>query len=523
MRIDRSLLVGFGCIILFSFCLRGMLIIEKHIIKHDDAVAYIMASGHTGTYTTIFNQQSSPLGEWVSASTWKGFLEFEDGASFQIISYDMAHYDFHPPLYFWVLHLWIKLFGTAYWTGLILNLLIDFVAATILFGFTSRLLKNGTAGLLASTIWILSPISMQTSTWVRHYSLFSLFGLLFVFLAYWITYRARQSRYLWVAILLLVLVGTLGMLTHYYFVFFIATVVVLVAYNVIFVNRQIKALLLLFAMLLTCIVLVIASFPDVVSFFLHSFTSYATAVQFGSALDFRLSRTLFIAALLFSPLALSGLIRILDKLFFNSLERVNISFDWTLFNWMFATAMVLWLITVGLYLVGFSPQHAMAAKYVSIAAPFVALSAVLLCQNVVSTNRRLLLVMLAGVLLLSVVSVAPSIREYAVNRLDVTWLQNADVVILDNVQHGSWPSVMLHANNDSEVYVAKQKYLLEHSHEWVDKFCYSNAVYVSFLRGKDTSKKGTRDIVALINNQCGISLVSETNKPLGLIQIYAQP
>jgi len=113
--------------------LRINAISRKSTLSHDESISYLSATGHQGEYSFITSKKIKPYGQWSSASEWKRFILPEKRFCFNKIGSDLARYDIHPPLYFWMLHLWSLLFGVHLWTGPSLNLLFVLVTTFFLF------------------------------------------------------------------------------------------------------------------------------------------------------------------------------------------------------------------------------------------------------------------------------------------------------------------------------------------------------------------------------------------------------
>ena len=118
--------------------------LEKRTIEHDEALSYLTAAGHIGTYrsTQIEGGEHVPAGRWVRASAWKQFLQVDNTFCFKQIGKDTADHSNHPPLYFWLLHIWMRGFGTNLWTGLSLNFVIFLFTTFVLFKFAHYLLED---------------------------------------------------------------------------------------------------------------------------------------------------------------------------------------------------------------------------------------------------------------------------------------------------------------------------------------------------------------------------------------------
>ncbi len=84
--------------------------------------------------------------------------------------------DIHPPLYYLLLHLWIRLFGPGVLSVRLLSVVIGTAAVPLLFLIGRRLL-GAKGGLLAAFLLALSPFAVYYSQEVRMYGLVMLLGL----------------------------------------------------------------------------------------------------------------------------------------------------------------------------------------------------------------------------------------------------------------------------------------------------------------------------------------------------------
>lgn len=62
-------------------------------------------------YYDLVLAEKNPIGAWVPASEWKKFLHIEQPFCFDEIAHALTRFDIHPPLYFWLLHLWALVVG----------------------------------------------------------------------------------------------------------------------------------------------------------------------------------------------------------------------------------------------------------------------------------------------------------------------------------------------------------------------------------------------------------------------------
>jgi mannosyltransferase len=90
---------------------------------------------------------------------------------------DVAQGDVHPPLYYFVLHYWVNLFGTSEFGVRLLSSLFGVLAIPMIY-VVGRQLLNKEAGLVAALILALSSFNIRYSQETRMYSLIVLFALL---------------------------------------------------------------------------------------------------------------------------------------------------------------------------------------------------------------------------------------------------------------------------------------------------------------------------------------------------------
>ncbi|HEY5170070.1 MAG TPA: glycosyltransferase family 39 protein [Thermoleophilia bacterium] len=180
----------------------------------DEAWSYVIATGHLGSFHTGGESQALQ-GRWVPASQWKQLWLTEKPFDFRQIASDLARYDVHPPLYFWLLHLWILLVGVHISTGPSLNIVIFLCTGVALFFMARRFLKDALAASFVVFIWSVTLLPRAGSSIARMYDLLALFAVLFVWLiGIWTDVDRRLTTWLYVA---LALATAGGLLVQYQF------------------------------------------------------------------------------------------------------------------------------------------------------------------------------------------------------------------------------------------------------------------------------------------------------------------
>ena len=123
--------------------------------------------------------------------------------------------DVHPPLYFLILHGWIRLAGTGERAVRSLSGVFYILAALSLYGL-GRELYGSRVSLLSTAIYVSSPLAILSAQFARMYSLLSLLSILstWLYLQFWL--KRRQGSWL---VVLYVAVNVLGTFTHIAFFF----------------------------------------------------------------------------------------------------------------------------------------------------------------------------------------------------------------------------------------------------------------------------------------------------------------
>jgi hypothetical protein len=123
--------------------------------------------------------------------------------------------DVHPPLYFHLLHFWIRLFGTGERTVRSLSGVFYIFSVLGIYGLGRELYGRRTA-LLSAVIYLSSPLAILAAQFARMYSLLSFLAILSTWLYVQFAVRPRDSQGLTA---LYVAINVLGSFTHIAFFF----------------------------------------------------------------------------------------------------------------------------------------------------------------------------------------------------------------------------------------------------------------------------------------------------------------
>lgn len=124
--------------------------------------------------------------------------------------------DIHPPLYYLLLHVWIKLVGAGPVAVRLLSVLIGTAAAPLVF-LVGRRWFRPEVGLAAALLLAFSPFHVYYSQEVRMYGLVTLLGLA----ALWFACPGAQAKRRWWAWVGYVVVAAAALYTQYYAAFLI--------------------------------------------------------------------------------------------------------------------------------------------------------------------------------------------------------------------------------------------------------------------------------------------------------------
>lgn len=122
--------------------------------------------------------------------------------------------DVHPPLYFFILHFWMRLFGDFEYSTRSLSLLFHFLLVTASFFLILHLVKSWKPALLGAGAVLLNPFLLHYAFETRPYPLFSFLTIVSVFFF-------LKKKYITASILL-----SLMLLTHNFALLFFAAFVI---------------------------------------------------------------------------------------------------------------------------------------------------------------------------------------------------------------------------------------------------------------------------------------------------------
>lgn len=185
----------------------------------DEAVSYLSANAQLGGIGGAL--KGGLTGRWVPVSLWQQYLHAGPFWIFGRIASGLAHHDVHPPLYFWLLHVWVAVVGISPRSGVLLNTGLALLTGIALFFLARRILTNPLEAALAVAVWAVSPQVVAVSDRARQYDQYALFTVLFTLIVLRVCDLRRRLNLLDGILLSLTTAG--GLLTHYQFALVVLT------------------------------------------------------------------------------------------------------------------------------------------------------------------------------------------------------------------------------------------------------------------------------------------------------------
>ncbi len=202
---------------LFILISDGLTMRYKVLFGGDEIISFLCATGNADEYEAVLHKYT-PYGKLTDAVDWLKYTEITEPNCFNKIGKDLCSNDLHPPLYFWLLHIFVLKLGVHIYTGILLNLLLQLFSLFFIFKLASLIFEDQKKGAFAALIWSISPACMMVSMNARPYELLELVSIIYL-----LNFYLWQKKATKLNAFLLAMIGTLGLLTNYTFIYFIAS------------------------------------------------------------------------------------------------------------------------------------------------------------------------------------------------------------------------------------------------------------------------------------------------------------
>ncbi len=500
--------------------LRGVQAGAKGRLECDEGISFTVATGHQAEYQKILTERSHPYGAWVPAKEWKRLFSIEEPFCFRQIGTGLAQHDIHPPFYFWLLHLFIMVFGVHVWTGPALNTLIASGTIIILFLLGRYATRDALAGGAAAFIWAFSPTVILASNEARQYDCL---GFCTALLA-WQVVRCldTERRRGWTSLALLGGATTIGLLTYYHIILFLVGCGILFAAYLLKKHR--RRFLACCAAMAVGVLLFALLHPR----FLESVYLGQARMQSSWGLDHFPSRahdvlTRYASFVVDTGLHREGMRMLLEYLVLGAFlslaaaalvvyvkgslrgngrckiveqRAVQILF---LFWWAAG-------LNVLLFLLGMSPSHAMEPKYPSMVYPLMSVAIVLMLRTFPRARAALMLLLCCALLGSSRYSVFRR-RAAEDKRLPLSQVMHqADALVIDNPSVLFLPALTVQLPDQTPMFVAEPADLLREMSKWPDGLG-RDSLFVSWTTDVKGAKKAD-GILALLTKEFEESVIA---------------
>jgi uncharacterized membrane protein len=169
------------------------------------------------------NFHGVPLNEFVGNGEMLQPLVRDGGANLWSVWQNLLADSTHPPLYFWICHLWLGLFTApqmmaSVWVARLLAVIFSLGAIAWVYGLTKLVSGSRLAGLWSATLMAISPFGIFLAREARHYTFVMIWVTLAIVCLVMGLQRLRRSQRIpiWL-ISLWIGANFLGMASHYFF------------------------------------------------------------------------------------------------------------------------------------------------------------------------------------------------------------------------------------------------------------------------------------------------------------------
>ncbi|MEI6593914.1 MAG: glycosyltransferase family 39 protein, partial [Bacteroidota bacterium] len=189
---------------LFILISDGLTMRYKVLFGGDEIISFLCATGNADEYEAVLHKYT-PYGKLTDAADWLKYTEITEPNCFNKIGKDLCSNDLHPPLYFWLLHLFVLKLGVHIFTGILLNLFLQLFSLFFIFKIASLIFADKNKGAFAALIWAISPACMMVSMNARPYELLELVSIIYL-----LNFYLWQKKATKLNAFLLAMIGTLG-------------------------------------------------------------------------------------------------------------------------------------------------------------------------------------------------------------------------------------------------------------------------------------------------------------------------
>lgn len=412
----------------------------KSGLSNDESVTYMCAAATAG----IWEERIHDLRDrTITIGDIHRFYGKPSTLQFHTVSLDMARYDVHPPLYFWLLHVIHVIWGSTVWTGAALNIALGVALLVALIGLARSMGLGSNASLVVAVVWYLSPAAVQIDLEARPYQLLALTAVVSFVLGQRLIQGPRNNA-IWFCF---VLVNTAGLLTHLYFPFILLPGLVLMLGR----HKLTRPTWLYVASLVFSVVVMLALYPEMLEF-IRTYGHRARDVAEPIDHIGRLKGLAYMSMQYFTePHGMRYLFLLLGAMTLGGLALIPSTRRTGMGTWSSPLRRSL-LITLGwwvlftflLFLIGISPAQAVGEQYFSYIWPLVSLVLVLVLSSLF--NPRIRSGIAAAYFVQLVISFTLSVRhsDYVRPAIPAGWnevISASDILLTDEAKRTALPRI----------------------------------------------------------------------------------
>jgi uncharacterized membrane protein len=422
------------------------------VLGHDDGITLLSISGEQGAYARLSDKNI--LNKWLPADIFTGFTSASGELNFLRIQNDLNNYDIHPPLYFWLLATWSRVFPGMVDSYFILNVVFSLLS---IFAFykTLRLKFSSDLSAMMTISFIFLPVLITSRIYIRQYELNMLASSCLLFSTSYLIAMPHIVRRDLIAAIGIITSILLGLMSHAQF----ALAVSAILSAMIFVRCAKSKLATAFlASAAACFLFLLLNSGFITAFLRHR--NQLQEAGFGEFLG-RIKNIVLIrsvdifpmpglaAFILLAVLVLygfrKGMANNQTKIYFNTLERY----------WITSGASVFVIYTF-YYAAMQGPVHAYGGRYFLPIAPWLAVSALSLCVGISKKYA------LPSVTLISTYLFISASHEYIAtvpNRLSDRWairsaMSEASSIFIGNSARGIASPIFPLISEKSKVFLS---------------------------------------------------------------------
>lgn len=267
---NKKVIIMVGIIIIVQTIIFIIAGINKAYIHMDEAFSLGLAS-----YNKMNLQDNDDFyNTWHNKEYYEDYLVVNKNEKFMFSQvYENQKNDVHPPLYYLILRIAMEFSIDKYskWTGIIINIIIYFFITIFMYLITSKLLEGKEKHKQkAAMLTLMSSLTLSSLTNVLYTRMYALLTLNIVITTYLHIKLLNENGRKNINLISIGIFALLGSLTHYYYLIYLATLVIMFVIKYI-KEKQLKQLGKYLLVIIVAAVISLLVFPDSINHILFSY------------------------------------------------------------------------------------------------------------------------------------------------------------------------------------------------------------------------------------------------------------